>query len=87
MRTIWKFELPMADSSDISMPVGAEVLCVQVQHGFPHIWAIVDTEKPPRVVRRFCIRGTGQELGAVGKYIGTFQVRGGELVFHLFEAP
>jgi hypothetical protein len=87
VRTIWKFEIPVADSFGVGMPMGAEVLCVQVQRGFPHIWAIVDDQEVRSVVRMFCVRGTGHELGEVGKYVGTFQVHGGELVFHLFEAP
>lgn len=86
MKTIWKFEIPVAESFGVGMPSGAEILSVQVQRGFPCVWAIVDSEAP-QTTRYFCIRGTGHPLGEVGKYIGTFQVHGGELVFHLFEAP
>jgi hypothetical protein len=85
--TIWKFEIPVRDSFEVSMPMGAEVLCVQAQQGEPCIWARVDRLEKKRVDRRFCLRGTGHELGLVGKYIGTFQMRNSTLVFHLFEAP
>jgi hypothetical protein len=74
---------------DIPLPEGAEVLCVQEYNNQPHIWAIVEPNAPP-TMRRFEIRATGQELGSVGKYIGTFQIRSGQaqgpLVYHLFES-
>lgn len=86
---IWKFPLsaPTADSVAIMMPVGAEVLCVQVQHGRPCIWARVN---PDAVffARRFCVFGTGHSIppddGRL-RYVGTFQLEDGQLVFHLFE--
>ena len=85
MKTIWKFPMPAA-SIRLRMPVGAEILCVQMQHGVPCFWAIVDPEAE-RENREFFVLGTGQELGEVGKYLGTFQLQGGDIVFHLFEAP
>jgi hypothetical protein len=85
--TIWKFEIPIASEFGVGMPENARILCVQIQDGKPHVWAIVKPDAR-RVVRRLCLRGTGQALGDVGLYIGTFQVRmGAALVFHLFEAP
>jgi hypothetical protein len=86
VRTIWKYEIPVADEFGVAMQQDAQILCVQVQHGHPCIWAIVDPEAP-RVERRLAVRGTGHPLGDVGLYIGTFQVHSGSLVFHLFEAP
>lgn len=72
----------------ILMPKGAEILTVQTQNGIPCIWALVDieAEKEPRV---FDIFGTGHpvtfDMGVERKYINTFQLKGGALVFHLFE--
>lgn len=86
VKTIWKFEIPVAESFGVGMPSGANILTVQVQNGSPYIWAIVDSDAP-QTTRYFCARGTGHPLGDVGLYIGTFQVHGGSLVFHLFEAP
>jgi hypothetical protein len=70
---------------EIEMPRGAHVLCVQVQHGSPKIWALID-EDAPMENRRFALRGTGhaaEGLTVLG-YIGTFQMHNGNLVFHLF---
>lgn len=85
MRTIWKFLLPIDDHSIIEMPHLAEVLSVQTQTGEPCIWAICDPDAV-KEQRHFCIRGTGHPLnGLEGKFIGTFQMHDGALVFHLFE--
>lgn len=67
------------------MPIGAEILSVQVQRGNPHMWALVDPEAPCEV-RTFRILGTGYiELGAPGQHLGSFQLNDGALVFHVFE--
>jgi len=83
MKTIWKFPLAGNAEQYISMPAGAEVIAVQEQFGAVQAWAIVDPAKPLRVVQ-IIIRGTGQPLGEVGKYVGTFQMEGGGFVFHAF---
>jgi hypothetical protein len=60
-------------------------LDVQIQYQGPCMWALIETDAP-LTNRRFCIRGTGQAFkGNEGKYIGTFQLRNGDFVFHLFE--
>jgi hypothetical protein len=83
VKTIWKFPLPIEDRVEISMPSGAEILCVQTQRGYPQVWAICDTEAPTEK-RLFYVRGTGQEVGVAefASYLGTFQMM--ELVFHVF---
>lgn len=84
MQTIYKYAAGVSDDLTIEMPVGAEVLCVQVQNG-PQIWARVDPSAP-RELRRFHWRGTGHSADGCGRYIGTVQAMNGALVFHLFEA-
>ncbi len=86
-KTIWKFEINPSNLS-IEMPKKAEILTVQQQNGEACIWALVnpDEEKEERV---FEIFGTGHsvpvDMGIERKYINTFQLNGGALVFHLFE--
>lgn len=84
--TLYKYQLPsFSDVVDISMPSGAAVLHVDVQHGVPCLWARVDP-LAPEVLRRFRIAGTGHTLGSnVGRHLGTFQLQGGSLIFHVFE--
>ena len=85
MRTIWKYALQVADLQTIAMPQGAQVLCVQTQSGIPQLWALVDPGAPMKE-RAFVTYGTGQEMpDCPDVYIGTYQIRGGALVFHVFE--
>ena len=85
MKTIWKFKLEAQTIQRISMPQGAEILTVQEQGGVPHLWAICDSESP-LVDRHFLMYGTGHRIDiAFDKYIGTFQLMNGKLVFHVFE--
>lgn len=86
MKTIYKYPVPVADSFSIFLPKGAEILTVQTQGEGAYVWAIVEPGGGVRK-RDFCLRGTGHPLGDVGRYIGTFQLRGGSIVFHLFEGP
>lgn len=85
MVTIHKFEIPVADEFSIEMPSGARVLSAQTQRETPHIWALVDNENV-KELRRFHLRGTGHDCTGLEHtvYVGTFQLRGGSLVFHLF---
>ena len=92
MKTIYKYKLEVTDVQRIFLPTGAEILTVQIQYKnqyhTPYIWALVDTERNEgeRVLEMF---GTGNPIqecmGVDRKYIGTFQLQGGALVFHLFE--
>ena len=94
-KSIWKFPMEVNDKVTISMPKGAEILTIQTQQigkftpdETPCIWALVDTENG-KEERYFEIFGTGHpipnDMGVERKYINTFQLKGGALVFHLFE--
>lgn len=86
--TIWKFELSIDDEIVVQMPEGARILSVQTQGGpIPMLWAVVDPTAP-KVKRRLILRGTGHPMSledAILPFIGTFQLQGGALVFHLFD--
>ena len=86
MRTIWKFEVPERDKFTLELPAGAEFLCVQRQFDGTQAWFLLDPEAP-KVTRRFSVAGTGHTILEAGRlsYLGTFQLHGGRLVFHLFE--
>lgn len=86
---IWKYPVPLnADEFTVAMPVGARVLDVQTQHGQPVIWAMVDADRSQEFETRFFeIYGTGMSVPDPESlnYVGTFQMRGGHLIIHLFE--
>jgi hypothetical protein len=86
VRTIHKYTVETEDSFTLDMPQGAEVLCVQLQHGVPQIWALVEDDAP-RQTRSFAVRGTGHDCGGLsaGQYIGTYQLVEGSFVGHVFE--
>jgi hypothetical protein len=82
--TIWKWTL--SPTTEIKMPEGAEILDIQTQHGEPQMWALVNPSAPLEK-RTFNTHGTGHKMDShPGKFVGTFQVNGGSLVFHVFEA-
>lgn len=84
MYTIWKYPLKVIDKQIIKMPQGVRILTVQVQNGEPCLWAEVDPDNELQDVL-IATRGTGNkyELSAAS-YIGTYQLRGDALVFHVF---
>lgn len=84
-KAIWKFPIPVKDQFTLIMPEGAVALHVAMQNVAPHLWALVEVGAPMKP-REFRVFGTGHLIGdAVGRYVGTFQMNGGALVFHLFE--
>lgn len=85
MKAIWKYTL-QGPRCTVQMPAGARILDLQVQHNLPQIWALVDPAAPT-VSRTFQAVPTGGEFSEAGwSYVGTFQINGGSLVFHIFEA-
>jgi len=88
-KSVWKFPVSLGGFST-RMPVGSEVLTVQVQELVgPCMWALVDPEAEEEV-RVFVVVGTGHPMAdeiSAFDYIDTFQIHGGQLVWHLFERP
>lgn len=83
MKTIWKIPLRIDDTQHIQMPIGAKILCVQMQANTPCLWAVVN-ETGMKESRTFCMYGTGSPVGETQNYVGTIQTYSG-LVFHIFE--
>jgi hypothetical protein len=88
-RAVYKYDLSVDDRVELALPLGAEVLTVQEQHGKPRLWALVDPESETFTRRIFVYVGTGHTHPAEYfenlKYITTFQMLGGKLVWHVFE--
>ena len=90
MKTIWKFPLETTDSQEIQMPVGINLLDIQIQYKSPNLWGIVDTEAK-KEVRTIKIFGTGSEIPkdfylSEWIYLGSYQILSYSnlLVFHAF---
>jgi len=82
-KTIHKHTVPVDDVLDL--PAGAEILTVQVQDDVPRLWVLVNPDYTETEPRRICTYGTGHPIEGDVEYIGTFQLRDGSLVFHVFE--
>jgi len=83
-QTVYKYPFQIADEVILGIPSDAQLLTVQMQNGQPCLWALVD---PGNEIerRRLLVRGTGHDAEEIGRYISTFQMHGGALVFHVFE--
>jgi len=84
MKRIYKYPIPVDDRIVIKMPEGAFVMSVQMQKSEPQIWVLCNPDKPLKE-RIFYLFGTGMEVSQEFVYLGTFQMLGGSLVYHLFE--
>ena len=83
---IFKYPLDIFDEQSIEMPDGATLLCVQCQNDDPKLWAMVN-ENAPLVRRRIAKFATGEKFDQDNTrvYVGTYQCRDGQLVFHVFD--
>lgn len=82
---IWKFPLALVDIQSVEMPAGAKLLDVQLQRDLLCLWALCD-EQAPIETRSIAIIGTGNPVPELPMiHIATFQLAGGDLVFHAFE--
>ena len=84
MKTIHKYSISITDSVSVRMPVGAQILSFQKQHGELFLWALVDLNYPEET-RQFRIIGTGHtiENAADLTYLSTVQID--SFVWHIFE--
>lgn len=81
---IFKYLLQVTNRQRVTMPEGAVPLTIQIQNGHLCLWALVNDAAPARdyVVTTY---GTGHVVAQdPGKYLGTYQLDGGALVFHVF---
>lgn len=83
---IYKYHINTAERDLLNLPIGAEILSVQVQNGRIYLWALVD-EMARLEPRLFAVYGTGNKMPNarrdVGKFLATLQLDG--FVWHVFE--
>jgi len=86
MKKVFKYSFITNHKYVIDMPIGAEILHLNMQNGDPQLWALVNPDAKLEE-RHFEIFGTGHpihdDMGIERKYIGTYFE--GSFVFHLFE--
>jgi len=85
-QTVWKFPVSLDDVFVVSLPKGAKPLSVQDQAGDVQMWCLCDSDESVYENRAFRLSGTGHPIPQkIIAFVGTFQILGGSLVFHLFE--
>jgi len=86
MKTIYKYAIKPEELTQLNLPMGAEILTVQSQKNNVCLWALIDTDMDEPEARTIEIIATGNQIIDSGrKYISTFQLYDGDLVFHAFE--
>lgn len=87
--TVYKYSLLVKDRQVLHMPLKAQLLTVQIQHGQLNLWVLVDSETEDREDRVILMKGTGhiveKDSNLILRYISTVQDLGGTLVWHFFE--
>jgi hypothetical protein len=84
-KRIFKYEIPLLDRSNVTWPLGGELLDVQIQHGEIQAWVMVEPTTDDNECRKFSVVGTGHPVPAdAGDYVKTVQA--GAFVWHIFMA-
>lgn len=86
MKTIYKYPIEVTDEQTLTLPVNSQILTVQAQGNTPCIWAMIDTAETRTEQIAVRVYGTGHPIADSERqiYIGTFQLLGGQFVFHAF---
>lgn len=87
-RQIWKYPIPVGTWTQ-PLPLSSRFLKVDVQHGNPQMWWMVDPNAVSEYAR-FAVVGTGHHLPDESdkwEYLGTFMELEDQFVGHLFRIP
>lgn len=87
MKKIYKYPIEIQDEQVVLLPTGAKILTVQTKSGKAFLWAMVNPTMPNDMAVTIRIFGTGHTIQDADRleYIGTIQMCGGALVFHVFK--
>lgn len=83
-KAMWKYELPVNASIALEVPADFIPLTVQAQFNYGMLWGLCTPAAPVRL-RIFHVVATGSaEVKPNWYYVGTFQLDGGNFVYHVF---
>ena len=86
MKSIYKYKLEVIDKQKITLPLNSQILTVQTQGDDVCMWVLIDKGQGIEEMNVIEIIGTGHLMSHdKRKYINTFQLNDGALVFHVFE--
>jgi hypothetical protein len=89
MKKIYKYELPAAHGGYLilSLPANAEIISTGMQDDKLMLWALVNPENDLET-RSFSLYHTGDDINFIAgknRFIGTYSLRNGKYILHLFE--
>lgn len=91
MYKIWKYPVAFdiifhLEQFQLVMPTGAKILKLDIQRNEPQLWVVVNPENEVET-RRFRVLGTGRPFEDLEylEYVDSYQVNGGQFVWHVFE--
>lgn len=88
MKVIFKYTLAAIGTQSVEMPVGSQILSLDVQNNQVQLWAMVDPNEREKENIKIEMMGTGHAFTIPDeflKFIGTVQLSGGKWVFHIFQ--
>lgn len=88
-KKIYKYPLHTDDKQAIEVPRIHKILTLQMQGTIPTLWIEVDDDSIDSIDIHIEIYGTGHTINPSNdpydrEYIGTYQERGGLLVWHVY---
>ena len=87
-KKIYKYKLQITDYQEIEVPIGYQILSLDVQDNMPHIWILIDPLQEEKMKLKFSFYATGQDIDCGNMkyidYIGTVHLCNGSLVYHCF---
>ena len=84
MKTIRKYSFGIGKTLELSLPMNSTFLSASVENGRLTLYFLV-SDSSETVKHKYIIVPTGTEIADNMEYLGTFMVRGGVLVQHLFK--
>ena len=86
--TIYKYQIQITDVQMVKLPINAAILTAQMQGDQLCLWAKIEETNTDTEDRMIEVFGTGHPMTShLRRYIGTVQMDGGSLIWHVFERP
>ena len=87
-KKIYKYKLQITENQEIEVPIGYQILSLDVQDNMPYIWILIDPLQEEKMKLKFSFYTTGQDIDCSNMkyidYIGTVHLCNSSLVYHCF---
>lgn len=89
MKKIFKYPIGCAELEWFTIPIGSELLTIEMQNGFPFLWAIIDDTQAVHVMCEVLCIETGRPIPNgwdKSQFIKTILIKKDTKVYHFFGA-